>query len=116
MYLIYKNAYGAIYGIENAPNPLCTLQLVVDTVGIFMARDDLSHLLEIVMRPHGPCNCAQCTGDDCHKIWCSGQLFDICLKLDPATLQLLQELIQGTQFVLGVDSTLGKFHIERSKE
>jgi len=41
MELIYKNDYGATYSIENSPNPHLKMQLVVDTVALFISEDDL---------------------------------------------------------------------------
>ncbi len=108
MELIYKNEYGATYKVLNSVNPSCEMQLIVDTVGLFMSRSDLDHLLGIVHRSHEPCQCNDCGGDRCNKIWCTNPLIDICLKVDDAILELLADLIKGTQFMLDMEATLGE--------
>lgn len=112
MDLIYRNQYGACYRIYNAPNPICTLQLVVDSVGIFMSEDDLYHLLNIVRDSDKPCHCAECSGGKCNKIWCANPLVDICLKVDDDVLNLMEDLIQGTRFILDMNSTLSRNEIK----
>ena len=112
MELIYKNGYGACYRIYGAPNPDCVLQMVIDAVGIFMSMDDLNHLLSIVKQPPKPCNCDECRGKGCNKIWCHGTLVDFYLKVPPKVLGLLEDLIQGTLFILDMDRTLEKHRIK----
>ncbi|RNC89492.1 MAG: hypothetical protein ED555_08405 [Allomuricauda sp.] len=111
MELIYRNDYGASYKIENAPNPICTLQLIVDSVGIFMSEADLAHLLEIVRDSDRPCFCDECNGSKCSKIWCTSAMHDLCLKIDEGRLQQLEDLIVGTQFILHIDDTLSQYRI-----
>lgn len=108
---IYRNEYGACYAIQNAPNPICTLQLVVDSIGIFMSVDDLSHLLEVVRNSDKACFCEECQGNPCNKIWCSGPMHDLCLKIDEDRLKLLEDLIVGTQFTLNMNQTLEEYRI-----
>lgn len=112
MELIYKNEYGATYKIENSPNENCEMQLIVDTVGLFMSRADLSHLLKIVKRSHEPCTCEECGGNHCNKIWCTNPLIDICLKVDEPILNKIEDLIKGTQFILNIDDTLDEFRLQ----
>ena len=100
MILIYSNIYGAAYHLENSPNPNCKIQLVIDSIGIFMSREDLQNLLGIVQKSHEPCFCEDCGGNACNKIWCSNPLVDICLKMNERTLDLMEDLIRGTQFML----------------
>lgn len=107
MDLIYKNEYGATYHVKNSQNPECEIQLVVDTVGLFMSRADLVYLLGIVQKSHGPCGCSEC-GGKCDKIWCKNPLVDICLKVDEPILHRMEDLIKGTQFTLNMDATLKK--------
>ena len=111
MELIYKNDYGSTYKIENTFNSPCELQLVVDTIGLFMSRDDLSHLLKIVQKTSEPCTCSDCGGNQCNKIWCTNSLIDICLKVDNETLYKMEDLIKGTQFILNIDDTLEEYRI-----
>ncbi|UJH66453.1 hypothetical protein [Allomuricauda sp. SCSIO 65647] len=111
MELIYENSYGASYKIENAPNPTCKLQMVIDTIGIFMSETDLAHLLEIVRDSGKPCFCEECKGQKCSKIWCNGPFHDMCLKMDESNQAQLEDLILGTQFILNMDQTLEKYSI-----
>ncbi len=111
MELIYRNGYGATYKILNSPNPDCEMQLIVDAVGLFMSKDDLSHLLSIVKNSNQPCFCEDC-GGRCNKIWCSNPLIDICLKVDEPILEMMIDLIKGTQFILNMDATLDKFKMK----
>lgn len=112
MELIYKNDYGATYKILNSVNLACEMQLVVDTVGLFMSREDLTHLLKIVRRSHEPCTCVDCGGNQCNKIWCTNPLIDICLKVDEPILKKMEDLIKGTQFMLDMDDTLDEYRLK----
>ncbi|MEM7484494.1 MAG: hypothetical protein AAF348_04735 [Bacteroidota bacterium] len=111
MELIYKNDYGACFTVKNAPNPVCTLQLIVDSIGIFMSEDDLLHLLEVVRNSDGACFCEECKGSQCSKIWCSGPMHDLCLKIDEGRLEKLEDLIVGTQFIINMNQTLEQYRI-----
>lgn len=112
MELIYKNDYGATYKIENSPNPQCEMQLIVDTVGLLMSRDDLAYLLSIVEKSYQPCDCDDCKGGYCDKIWSRNPLIDICLKVDRSLLYKMEDLIKGTQFILNIDDTLEEYRIK----
>ena len=46
MELVYRNDYGASFRVKNIPNTRCTLQLVVDSIGLFMTEDDMENLLK----------------------------------------------------------------------
>ncbi|MEL6917169.1 MAG: hypothetical protein AAFO99_05500, partial [Bacteroidota bacterium] len=105
MEIIYKNGYGAIYSIKNSPNPECTLQLVMETVGLFMSRADLEHLLKIAQKPFEPCHCEQCRGK-IDKIWSTNSIIDICLKVNKPILEGIEDLIKGALFNLDMDATL----------
>ncbi|MEO1009657.1 MAG: hypothetical protein AAFX53_00030 [Bacteroidota bacterium] len=106
MELIYEKDYGATYRLRNSPNPVCELQLVIDSVGLFMSKADLESLKDVVLKSHEPCTCAECGGNQCNKIWCSNPLMDICLKVDEHILFLMEDLINGTLFLLNMDTTL----------
>jgi len=112
MELIYKNNYGACYRIYNASNPKCKFQIVIDTVGIFMSRSDLAHLLNIVRSSSEPCNCEECGGKRCNKIWATNPFIDVCLKMDDEILRLMEDLILGTQFTIDMDATLEQHRIK----
>lgn len=112
MELIYRNNYGAFYNIRNATNLNCKLQMVVDTVGIFLSESDIAYLLKIVRDSHEPCSCAECKGKRCNKIWTTGPFIDICLKVDDDILEQMEDLILGTQFILNMDATLEKHRIK----
>ena len=112
MELIYKNNYGACYKIVEAPNRLCKIQLVVDSIGIFMSEADLEHLLEIVRQADEPCFCPECNGAPSKKIWSTGPYHDICLKVDDGQREEMEDLIVGTQFVLNIDDTLSQYRID----
>ncbi|MEX0274249.1 MAG: hypothetical protein AB3N16_07725 [Flavobacteriaceae bacterium] len=111
MELIYGNKYGACYKVKGAPNPICTLQMIIDSIGIFMSEQDLAHLLDIVRDADRPCFCKECDGSRCGKIWCAGPMHDLCLKLDEDKLAELEDLIMGTRFILGMDQTLERYRI-----
>lgn len=116
MKLIYKNNYGSSYLIENAPNPNCNIQLVIDTIGLFMSIEDLNKLQQIANRSYEPCNCSDCGGKSCNKIWCTNPLIDICLKTNESILGLLEDLIKGTQFMLHMDATLNQHQLKTKDE
>ncbi|NJB72700.1 hypothetical protein GGR42_003191 [Saonia flava] len=111
MTLLYQNKYGAAYMLNNAPNPNCKIQLIIDTIGLFMCKEDLQNLLGIVQRSYEPCYCNDCGGKACNKIWCANPLVDICLKVNEPTLDLLEDLIKGTQFMLNIDETLDEHRL-----
>ncbi len=112
MKLLYKNDYGATYRLSNSPNPACEMQLIIDTVGLFVSRADLAHLLEIVRKSNEPCSCQECGGNRCNKIWCANPLIDICLKVDEPILEKMADLIKGTQFMLDMDATLEQYRLK----
>lgn len=112
MELIYKNDYGACYRVYNVPNPNCKFQMVIDTVGIFMSESDISNLLGIIRRSYEPCNCEVCEGKRHNKIWTTNPLIDTCLKVDDDILELMEDLILGTQFILNMNATLEKNNIK----
>ena len=112
MKLIYKNNLGACYEVDSTINPNSSLQLVLGTVGIFMSTEELANLLDIVRGSHEPCNCKQCNGRQCNKIWTTSPLIDICLKVDDDILEHLEDLIVGSQFILNMNSTLKKHKIK----
>ena len=105
MEVIYKNNQGAVYSVSHSPNPDCTLQVIVDTVGIFMSREDIEHLLRTVQKSYEPCHCPECGGKR-DKIWCINPIVDVCLKVDKPILDGLEDLIKGTLFVLDMNDTL----------
>ncbi|HET8737172.1 MAG TPA: hypothetical protein VFM69_11290 [Pricia sp.] len=104
---IHQNENGAVYRVDNSPNPICKFQLVIDSIGIFMSRGDLEHLLDIVQQSYAPCHCAECQGKR-DKIWCSNPMIDICLKVDEPSLNGLEDLLRQTFFILDMDATLQK--------
>lgn len=112
MELIYKNDYGTCYRVYNAPNPNCKFQMVIDTVGIFMSESDISNLLGIIRSSYEPCNCEECGGKRHNKIWTTSPLIDTCLKVDDDILELMEDLILGTQFILNMNATLEKNSIK----
>lgn len=112
MELIYKNDYGATYKTRNHPNPNCNVQLVIDSVGIFMSEKDLINLLNIIRKFDEPCNCSECEGKRCNKIWTTGPLIDTVIKVDDEILKHLEDLVLGTQFMINMDATLEQHEIE----
>ncbi|MEM9362999.1 MAG: hypothetical protein AAGA43_10200 [Bacteroidota bacterium] len=105
MQLIYKNELGAVYKVQNSPNPECTLQLILDSVGVFMSREDIEHLLGIVQQSFEPCHCPECGGKR-NKIWCTNPIADVCIKVDKARLSDLEDLIKGYLFTVDMETTL----------
>ena len=112
MELLYRNNYGASYLMEEAPNPNHDIQLVINSIGLYMSKKDLENLLNIVLESNAPCNCEECGGKTCNRVWCNNPLVDICLKVDEPILELLEDLIRGTQFILNMDDTLKKFRLD----
>lgn len=112
MELIYQNNYGATFKMKNSPNPDCELQLVIDSIGIFMSHQDLTELKTVIGKFQVPCQCADCKGATCTKIWSSSPRMDFCLKVDKPRLHELEDLIKGTQFILGLDNTLEKYRVK----
>ena len=112
MELIYENKYGKSYKVTNHSNPNCTLQVVIGTVGIFMTELEMADLLRIVRSSHEPCFCESCDGEQCNKIWTTSELIDTVIKVNEATLVLLEDLIVGTQFILNMNETLGEYIIK----
>ncbi len=115
MEVIYQNDYGTTFLLTDAPNPACRIQLVVDAIGLFMSIEDLEHLLHIVQGSDKPCNCADCGGLPCEKIWCANPLIDICLKVDGPRLDQLEDLIKGTQFIMNLDATLEQYRMKPNR-
>ncbi len=112
MKLIYKNNYGACYRINNTSNPTCKLQIVIDTVGIFISEKEMDYLLEIIRNSQEPCNCQDCNGNRCNKIWTTSPWIDVCIKVNDDILEHMEDLILGTQFILNMDATLEKCKIK----
>ncbi len=112
MELLYQNSYGAIYKMPKVESHICEMQMIVDTIGIFLSREDLDHLLSIVYKSTEPCTCADCGGNFCNKIWCSNPLIDICLKVDESILDHMEDLIKGAQFMLDMNATLEKYRLK----
>lgn len=108
MKLIYKNEYGCCFKVNDCASSMYQLQLVVDSVGMFMSMTDLNNLLRIVTKPGEVCNCEECQNSPYKKIWCSNPLVDICLKVDEVTLGQVEDLILGTKFMLEVETTLNE--------
>lgn len=113
MNLIYKNDYGAIYSLEGAPNPNCSHQLIIGSIGIYMSLNDLSYLLDIVEACHYPCHCENCQGTFPDKIFFPNGNSEMCLHIDPFILADLEDLIKQTQFELNITQTLKGFKIRR---
>lgn len=112
MNLIYENSLGSSYNLKKGVHSKSNLQLVVGTVGIFMTKIEISDLLKIVRNSHEPCDCIQCKGQQCNKIWTTSPFVDICIKVNEETLELLEDLIVGTQFCLNMDATLNHYEIK----
>lgn len=111
MNLIYSNNYGACYKIDKGSKSKYILQLVIDSIGIFMTKEDLKDFLVIILQEPPPCTCKECGGERCNKIWCSGPFLDVCLKVNPDVLKQLEDLIRGSLFILEMDKTLDEFRI-----
>ena len=62
--------------------------------------------------PQFNCNCDNCKGEICGKIWTTSSLVDICIKVDDIILGYLEDLILGTLFILNMNSTLEKHRIK----
>jgi hypothetical protein len=49
------------------------------------------------------------------KIWCSNPLIAICITEDESILEVIEDLIKGTQFILNMDAALDKFKMKPKK-
>ncbi|MEN1785231.1 MAG: hypothetical protein AAGF77_08845 [Bacteroidota bacterium] len=105
MEIVYNNEYGAICAVKNSPNHECTLQLVIESVGLFMSRTDLEYFLTTVQKPFEPCQCPQCQGK-IDKIWCRNPIMDLCIKFNGSISKGIAELVEGALFVLDMQDTL----------
>ncbi|MEO9891216.1 hypothetical protein [Aurantibacter sp.] len=66
MELLYRNEYGATYKVVNSANPACVVQLIVDSVGLYLSKNDLDYLMNIVLKSNEPCSCDDCGGNKCN--------------------------------------------------
>ena len=105
MNVIFRNSYGAIGHVNDSVNPECKLQLIVDTIGIYMSLADLEYLLSVVGNTRASCVCEDC-GNEFDKIVCKNARIDLHLKINKGRLQLLEELIKETLFNLEIEHTL----------
>jgi len=112
MELVYQNNYGATFKVKNVPNPLCSLQMVVDSIGLFMTEDDLDNLLRMVQESGQPCQCPDCQGEQCQRLWCSSKHYEFGLTLSKENKEELVDLIKGTQFLLHMDETLKQYRLK----
>jgi hypothetical protein len=49
------------------------------------------------------------------KIWCSNPLIVICVIEDESILEVIADLIKGTQFILNMDAALDKLKMKPKK-
>lgn len=105
MNIIFRNPYGAVCYVKDSLNPECRLQLIVDTIGVFMSIADLEYLLSVVINTRKSNSCKDC-GDAFDKISCKNELIDLHFKVDNGRLKLFEELIKGTLFNIKMDDTL----------
>ena len=111
MELVYQNDYGATFKVKNVPNPSCSLQMVVDSIGLFMTEDDLGKLLQMVQESGQPCYCPECKGERCKRLWCTSKYYEFGLTLNEENKKGLVDLLKGTQFLLNMSQTLEKYKI-----
>ncbi|MEM8928355.1 MAG: hypothetical protein AAGC45_09130 [Bacteroidota bacterium] len=116
MKLIYKNDYGATFKIKNVPNTNCSLQLVVDCIGIFLTESDLSKLLHMVEQSNQPCYCEDCHGEKCKRLWCTSKYYEFGLALNEENIKGLVDLVKGTQFLLNMDETLKQYRLKPDRD
>lgn len=113
---IYKNDYSVSYLISNHTNKKYTLQLVINNLGIFMSLEEMDALLKIVKASYGAlenkCNCEKCKENALSSLWKVNSFFEVRLNIDFNILSLLEELIEGTQFILNLDSILEEHRIK----
>lgn len=105
MKIIFRNSYGAIGHVNYSFNPECKLQLIIDTIGIYMSLTDLKYLLSVVEKTRVSCTCKDC-GNELDRIICKNSRIDLRLKINRVRLQLLEELIKETLFILEIENTL----------
>ncbi|RXG26954.1 hypothetical protein [Leeuwenhoekiella palythoae] len=112
MSLIYKNPYGSVFTISDAPNPKCNYQLVIDSMGIFMSKKDIYSLLNIVRSYFQPCYCENCQGKLPDKLYLPDTNSELCLMVDPLLLADFEELFVGATFHIEMQETLKNHEID----
>ena len=113
---IYKNNYGISYLATNHSNPKHNIQLVINNLGIFMSLDEMKSLLKVVRSSYKSlekkCNCDECNQQELSSLWKINSFFEVRLKIDFKVLNLLEDLIEGTQFILNMDAVLEEHRIK----
>jgi len=113
---IYKNNYGITYSVKNHPNSKYKIQLVINNLGMFMSLEEMQNLLMIVRSSYeslnNRCNCEHCKQNELSSLWKINDFFEVRLKIDIKTLNLLEDLIEGTQFILNMDTILNEHRIK----
>lgn len=107
MELIYQNGYGASYSTKNDYNTGYQLQLIIGSIGVFLSREDINDLQTVIEKSRAEgCNCDTCGEKTHNSIWKYTYLADVRLKIDYISIDLLEDLIKGTQFQLNMNTTL----------
>lgn len=112
---IYRNDYGVSYRNYDTADPEeIGVQLIINRIGLYLSIPELENLKRIVLNKTEsvPCMCSECQGEVSNKIWCTNPFIDICLKLNDTTIEEIEDLIVGTQFMLNIDKTLKKYALD----
>ena len=104
MDIVYENAYGSIYRASESPCAHCNYQLVVNTVGVYMSKSDLSYLLQVVTNRDIPAHAN--SRYDYDRIWCKNPLIDIHLKVEGQNHNRLIDLLKGALFNIEIEILL----------
>ncbi|NJX14707.1 hypothetical protein [Tamlana crocina] len=105
MELLYQNEYGASYALENSFDSEIKFQIVIGSVGMFLTQKDIDELQDLVQ----DCKTESLRNKKNYDtIWKHTCFADVRIKLNQPLLHLLEDLVNGTHFVINMNATLRK--------
>lgn len=97
MKVLFQNDYGTCYAVDKSSGNF-DLLLMIDAVGVFLYKEDLEPIKQLINNSLEPCNCPTCNGKPCNKIWYKTDRINVCFSLEQDYRKLFLELIQGCSF------------------
>ena len=75
-----------------------------------MSLKEMNSLLKAVKAPYkmidDSCDCEYCKSKGLHNLWKVNDFFEMRLKINESVLKELEDLIEGTRFILNIDNIL----------